>query len=55
MNIQLTILKNQVEEFREAGATLLNAAAFSGSLPSCDPQLHQQQSVAILQVATTAL
>ena len=31
----------------------LNTAAFSGSLPICDPQLHQQQSVAIVQAATT--
>ena len=31
INIALTIHKNQFEEFREAGATLLNAAAFIGT------------------------
>jgi hypothetical protein len=34
INIELNIQKNQVEEFSEAGATLLNAAAFVGPFDS---------------------
>ena len=42
INIALTIHKNQFEEFREAGATVLNAAAFIASfmcgIPGRQPQ-----------------
>jgi hypothetical protein len=33
INIEPTILRKKIEEFREAGATLLNAAAFIAGIP----------------------